>query len=125
MGSESSLPAAIATWFTAVAKRSLFKFPDVLGSSGRVGYSTKGRVGNVNFALPAVTKTLVPSKLKVTGFAGSALDISASNLPGTKTFPLVAISALIIALVEVSKSEPVKATQKKGFFGFLYYFKYW
>jgi hypothetical protein len=41
----------------------------------------------VNFALPAVTKTLLPSKLKVTGFAGSDLEISANNFPGTKTFP--------------------------------------
>ena len=87
VGRESSLPAAIATWFTAVANKSEVKLPDAVGISGRVGYSTSGRVGNVNFALPAVTKTLVPSRLKVTGFAGSALDISASNLPGTKTFP--------------------------------------
>ena len=60
----------------------------------------------MNFALPAVTKTLLPSKLKLTGFAGRALDISASNLPGTKTFPFWETSALNFALAAVSKSEP-------------------
>jgi len=81
------------------------------GSVGRFGYSFKGSVGSVNFALPAVTKTRVPSRTKVTGFAGRDLAISASNLPGTKTFPFVAISALRIAFVEVSKSEPVRVIE--------------
>ena len=87
VGRESSLPAAIATWLTAVAKSSEFKEPDVLGNSGKVGYSTSGKVGNVNLALPALTKTRLPSKLNVIGLAGSDLEISANNLPGTKTFP--------------------------------------
>ena len=59
-------------------------------------------------ALPAVTKTLLPSKLNVIGLAGSDLEISASNLPGTKTFPFWVISALSFALALVSKSEPDK-----------------
>ena len=111
VGSESSFPAAIATWLTAVANTSAGISPADCGRVGRFGYSFAGRVGRVNFALPAVTKTLVPSKTKVIGLAGRDLAISANNLPGTKTFPLVAISALIIALVEVSKSEPVKVIE--------------
>ena len=111
VGSESSLPAAIATWFTAVAKTSAGISPADCGSVGRFGYSFEGSVGSVNFALPAVTNTRVPSKTIVTGFAGSDLAISASNLPGTKTLPLVAMSALIVALVDVSKSEPVNVIE--------------
>ena len=71
----------------AVANKSLASVPVVGGTVGSVGYSASGSVGNVNFALPAVTNTRVPSKLKVIVFAGSDLAISASNLPGTKTFP--------------------------------------
>jgi hypothetical protein len=62
----------------------------------------------VNFALPALTKTRLPSKLNVTGLAGSDLEISASNLPGTKTFPFWETFALNFALAAVSKSEPDK-----------------
>ena len=111
VGSESSFPAAIATWLTAFAKTSPGISPAACGRVGKFGYSFTGRVGKVNFALPAVTKTRVPSKVNVTGFAGRDLAISANNLPGTKTFPLVAMSALIIALVDVSKSEPVKVIE--------------
>jgi hypothetical protein len=60
----------------------------------------------VNFTLAALTKTFVPSKLNVIGLFGSDLDISANNLPGTKTFPFWFISALKTAFVELSKSEP-------------------
>ncbi len=56
-----------------------------------------GRVGRVNLALPALTKTFVPSKLKGIGFAGSDLEISASNFPGTKTLPVCEISAFSFA----------------------------
>ena len=65
-------------------------------------------MGRVNFAFAAVTKTLLPSKLNVIGLAGSALEISASNLPGTKTFPFWDISALSFAFADVSKSDPDK-----------------
>ena len=108
VGRESSLPAAIATWLTAVAKRSEFKEPDALGNSGKVGYSTSGKVGSVNLALPALTRTRLPSKLNVIGLAGSDLEISANNLPGTKTFPFWETSALNFALADVSRSEPDK-----------------
>ena len=87
VGSESSLPAAIATWLIAVENKSLVSVPVAAGNVGSVGYSASGNVGNVNLALPAVTKTRVPSNVKVTAFAGSDLAMSANNLPGTKTFP--------------------------------------
>jgi len=86
VGKESSLPAAIATWLTAVANKSEFKLPDAAGSSGSVGYSLSGRVGSVNLALPALTKTRVPSNTKLIGLTGSDLEISASNLPGTSWY---------------------------------------
>ena len=60
VGRESSLPAAIATWLTAVANKSEFKLPDAAGSSGSVGYSLSGRVGSVNLALPALLKLGCP-----------------------------------------------------------------
>ena len=71
-----------------------------------------GNVGNVNFADPAVTKTLVPSKLKDTGLFGNALEISANNLPGTKTRPFSLTSALKDDFAEVSKSEALKVTSE-------------
>jgi hypothetical protein len=111
VGSESSFPAAIATWLTAVAKTSLAITPAVSGRSGRFGYSETESVGRVNFAAPAVTKTLVPSKLKLTGLFGSDRAISANSRPGTKTFPLLTMSAFKIALVEVSKSDPVRVIE--------------
>jgi hypothetical protein len=42
----------------------------------------------------------------VIGFAGREREISASNFPGTKTFPFWEMSALNFALADVSKSEP-------------------
>ena len=42
------------------------------------------------------------------GLLGRERAISASNLPGTKTFPFAVMSAFKIALVEVSRSEPVR-----------------
>jgi hypothetical protein len=60
----------------------------------------------VNFALPEVTKTLVPSKVIVIGLFGSDLVISTNNFPGTKTFPASMICAVKLALLDVSKSEP-------------------
>ena len=42
------------------------------------------------------------------GLLGSDLDISANNFPGTKTAPFSRISALKIALLEVSRSEPLR-----------------
>ncbi|MEY3169115.1 MAG: hypothetical protein RL421_358, partial [Actinomycetota bacterium] len=86
-------------------KRSEFKEPEALGNSGRVGYSTNGRVGNVNLALPALTRTRLPSKLNVIGLAGSDLEISANNLPGTKTFPFWETSALNFAFAAVSNGD--------------------
>jgi hypothetical protein len=62
----------------------------------------------VNLALPALTKTRVPSNTKLIGLAGSDREISASNLPGTKTFPFWETSALNFALADVSRSEPDK-----------------
>jgi hypothetical protein len=50
-------------------------------------------VGSVNLAEPDVTSTRVPSSAMVIGLLGRDLQISASNFPGTKTFPLVMISA--------------------------------
>ena len=93
VGSESSRPAAIETCATACAKRSLETTPVVSGSSGRFGYSSIERVGSVNFADPDVTSTRDPSKVIVIGLFGSERDISANSFPGTKTFPLVVISA--------------------------------
>ena len=87
VGSESSLPAAIATWFTAVAKVSLSISPAVFGRAGSCGYSFTGRVGRVNFALPALTSTRVPSNTNEIGFTGKERAISANNRPGTKTVP--------------------------------------
>jgi hypothetical protein len=55
----------------------------------------------VNLALPAVTKTRLASKLNVIGLAGSDLQISANNLPGTNTFPVCEISAFKLDLVDV------------------------
>ena len=62
----------------------------------------------MNLALPALTRTRLPSKLNVIGLAGSDLEISANNLPGTKTFPFWVTSALNFAFAAVSKSEPDK-----------------
>jgi hypothetical protein len=59
----------------------------VSGSSGKDGYSEIESVGRVNFAEPEVTKTREPSSVIVIGLFGSDLEISASNFPGTKTFP--------------------------------------
>ena len=110
VGSESSRPAAIATCATAVAKISLATTPVVSGSSGRFGYSEIESVGSVNFAEPEVTRTREPSKVIVIGLFGSEREISASNFPGTNTFPGCAISALKKDLLEVSKSEPERIT---------------
>ena len=110
VGRESSLPAAIATWLIAVENKSLVNVPVAAGRVGSVGYSVNGKVGNVNFALPAVTKTRVPSKVNVTALAGSDRAMSASNLPGTKTFPFWLTSAENFAFVDVSKSEPDRVT---------------
>jgi hypothetical protein len=60
----------------------------------------------VNLALPAVTNTRLASKLNVIGLAGSDLQISASNFPGTKTFPGCEISAFKVDFADVSKSDP-------------------
>ena len=65
----------------------------------------------MNFADPAVTRTRVPSKRKEIGLLGSDLAISARSLPGTRTLPFDDISAFKIALVEVSKSDPVKVIE--------------
>ena len=108
VGRESSLPAAIATWLTAVANKSEFKLPDAAGNSGSVGYSLSGKVGSVNLALPALTKTRVPSNTKLIGLVGSDLEISASNLPGTKTFPFWETSALNFALAEFQGQSLIK-----------------
>lgn len=86
--------------------------PDVSGKVGRFGYSLIGSVGNVNFADPAVTKTLVPSNVNETGLFGSARDISASNLPGTKTLPFSFTSAAKLDFAEVSKSEALRVTSE-------------
>ena len=48
----------------------------------------------MNFADPEVTKTREPSKEIEIGLFGSDRVISASNLPGTKTFPFSFMSAL-------------------------------
>jgi len=64
----------------------------------------------VNLALPALTKTRVPSNTKLIGLVGSDLEISASNLPGTKTFPFWETYALNFALVDVTRSKPEKVT---------------
>ena len=100
----------MATWLIAVANKSLASVPVAAGSVGSVGYSARGNVGNVNFALPAVTRTRVPSKVNVTAFAGNDLEMSANNLPGTKTFPFWFMSAENFALVDVSKSDPERVT---------------
>jgi hypothetical protein len=67
-------------------------------------------VGRVNFADPAVTKTLVPSKLNETGLLGRFLEISDNNLPGTNTRPGSLMSALKEDLAEVSKSDAESVT---------------
>ena len=64
----------------------------------------------MNLALPALTKTRVPSNMKLIGLAGSDREISASNLPGTKTFPFWETSALNFAFADVSRSEPERVT---------------
>jgi hypothetical protein len=110
VGSESSRPAATATWATAWAKVSLATTPVPSGSSGRCGYSSIESVGSVNLAEPDVTSTRVPSSAMVIGLFGRDLQISARSFPGTKTFPLVTISAAKCALLEVSKSEPDRNT---------------
>ena len=110
VGSESSRPAAIATCATAVAKISLVTTPVVSGSSGRFGYSFIESVGKVNFADPEVTNTRVPSKVIVIGLLGREREISASSLPGTRTFPAWETSALKKDLLEVSKSDPERVT---------------
>ncbi|CAB4537739.1 unannotated protein [freshwater metagenome] len=66
---------------------SLETVPVESGSSGRFGYSSTDNVGNVNFALPLVTETRVPSKTKVIGLLGKEREISAKSFPGTKTLP--------------------------------------
>ena len=93
VGRESSRPAATATCATAVANTSLAITPVVSGSAGRFGYSSTDNVGSVNLELPLVTNTREPSNVKVIGLFGSEREISASNLPGTKTLPGVLISA--------------------------------
>ena len=110
VGSESSFPAAIATWFTAVAKTSLEITPVVSGMVGKFGYSFIGRVGRVNFDVAAVTRTRLLSNVNVTGLFGSDRAISASNRPGTKTFPLSLISALNVDFADVSKSDAESVT---------------
>ena len=62
----------------------------------------------MNLALPALTNTRLPSKLNVIGLAGSEREISANNLPGTKTFPFWETWAANFAFADVSKSEPDK-----------------
>ena len=110
VGSESSRPAAIATCATAVAKVSLATVPVESGSSGRFGYSSTESVGSVNFALPLVTATRVPSKTKVIGLLGSEREISANSFPGTKTLPGSFTSAAKCALLAVSRSDADKKT---------------
>ena len=107
------MPAAIATCATAVANTSLATTPVVSGSSGKDGYSEIESVGRVNFAEPDVTKTREPSSVIVIGLFGSDLEISASNFPGTKTFPGWEISALKKALLDVSKSDPERITSSQ------------
>ena len=72
---------------------------------GRFGYSLIGRVGSVNFADPAVTKTRLPSSVNDTGLLGRAREISASRRPGTNTRPFSLISAEKEDFADVSKSE--------------------
>ncbi len=64
----------------------------------------------MNFAVPAVTNTRLPSRLKETGLFGRALDISANNLPGTRTRPFSFMSATKEDLAEVSKSDALRVT---------------
>ena len=64
----------------------------------------------MNFELAAVTKTRLLSNVKVTGLLGRDRAISASNRPGTKTFPVSLISALKVDLADVSKSEAERVT---------------
>ena len=89
---------------------SLGTTPVDAGSSGKFGYSVIERVGNVNFALPLVTRTRDPSSAKVIGLFGSERQISASSFPGTKTFPFSFISAAKCDLLAVSKSEAERST---------------
>ena len=110
VGSESSRPAATATWATAWAKVSLATTPVPSGSSGRCGYSSIESVGSVNFAAPDVTSTRVPSNAIVIGLFGRDRQISASSFPGTKTFPFSFISAVKCDLLAVSKSEAERRT---------------
>ena len=79
--------------------------PEFSGIVGRFGYSFIGKVGSVNFAVPAVTNTRLLSNINETGLFGSDLAISANNRPGTKTFPFSLISALNEDFAAVSKSE--------------------
>jgi len=55
-------------------------------------------VGSVNFALPLVTATREPSETNVIGLFGRDREISASNFPGTKTFPGSLTSAAKVRL---------------------------
>ena len=64
----------------------------------------------MNFAVPAVTRTRLLSKTKATGLFGSDRAISASNLPGTKTFPFSFISALNDDFAAVYKSDAERVT---------------
>ena len=57
-----------------------------------------------------MTNTREPSSVIVIGLLGRDLEISASNLPGTKTFPGWEMFALKKALLDVSKSDPERIT---------------
>ncbi len=61
--------------------------------SGRLGYSSTGRVGSEKVALPHTSCTLLPSVVRVTGRAGRARVISASRRPDTRTVPASSTTA--------------------------------
>ena len=106
-GSESSRLAATTTWFTALTNSSPAISPAAPGSAGRLGYSLASRVGSVNFEVPALTMTRVPSNVNVIEELGSERTISARSCPLTKTVPFSIMFALRTASVDVSRFDPV------------------
>ena len=87
-GRVSSLPAATATWPMAAASRSAPTLPAAGGMSGRVGYSSSGRVER-ELGAPHFRVTRAPSVVTMTGRGGRAFTISLRSLPGTSTAFLV------------------------------------
>ena len=103
--SSSSRPAAITTWLTDFSKTEASTRPVWVGISGRVGYSSTGRVWRLNRADPQISSTWVWSETISTGLLGRERAISFSSRPETSTVPSSVTSAGMVTWAEVVESK--------------------